>query len=127
MIKPELEALRPLAESGEYDVAPISMELLSDVRTPIETLRILLNVSRHCYLLESAGDNELTWSHWFFSVINTTESLHRIDLYAQDCLRVLISGKHTKARYNVRYEDLKRLGYRSLVHAYYDFDPGEKT
>ncbi len=71
-------------------------------------------------LLESPADNELSWSHWFFPVINTSDSLHEIDLYAQDCLRYLISGKHTKARFNVRYEDLKALGFRSLVHAYYE-------
>ena len=47
--------------------------------------------------------------------------LFRSDLYAQDCLRYLLSGKRTKARFNVRYEDLKALGYRSLVNAYYDF------
>ncbi len=72
-------------------------------------------------LLEGPDDNELTWSRWFFSVINTTESLREIDAYAQDCLRYLVSGTRTKARYNVRYENLKRLGYRSLVHAYYAF------
>jgi len=71
-------------------------------------------------LLESPRDNELSWSHWFFPVIDTPESLHAIDLYAQDCLRYLISGRHTKTRFNVRYEDLKALGYRSLVHAYYE-------
>ena len=71
-------------------------------------------------LLEAPTGSELSWSSWFFSVINTTESLHKIDRYAQDCLRYLISGKRTKARYNVRYEDLKDLGYRSLVHAYYE-------
>lgn len=74
-------------------------------------------------LLESAGDNELSWSHWFFPVINTAESLHVIDLYAQDCLRYLLSGKHTKTRFNVRYEDLKALGYRSLVNEYYSRIP----
>jgi hypothetical protein len=42
-----------------------------------------------------------------------------IDLYAQDLLRYLISDTHTKSRYNVRYEDLKAMGYRSLVHEYY--------
>lgn len=73
-------------------------------------------------LLECPTDHELSWSHWFFSVINTTDSLEVIDRYAQDCLRVLVSGKRTKARYNVRYEDLKALGYQSLVHAYYSFD-----
>lgn len=81
-------------------------------------------------LLESPSDNELTWSYWFFSVINTADSLREIDRYAQDCLRRLISGKRTKARYNVRYEELKKLGYRSLVHEYYAFpenrSPSEK-
>ena len=71
-------------------------------------------------LLESLRDNELSWSNWFFPVINTAESLHEIDLYAQDCIRYLVTGKHTKARFNVRYEDLKALGYRSLVHEYYE-------
>ncbi len=70
-------------------------------------------------LLESPRDNELSWSNWFFPVINTADSLHQIDLYAQDCLRYLMSGRHTKARYNIRYEDLKGLGYRSLVHEFY--------
>ena len=70
-------------------------------------------------LLEDSEDHELTWSRWFFPTITTTRSLHEIDLYAQDCLRFLIGGKHTKARYNVRYEDLKELGYLSLVHEYY--------
>ena len=72
-------------------------------------------------LLENSSDSDLTWSYWFFSVIDTADSLHEIDLYAQDCLRFLISGTRTKARFNVRYEDLKKLGYRSLVHAYYSF------
>lgn len=72
-------------------------------------------------LLEGPVNSELTWSCWFFSVINTVESLREIDRYAQDCLRRLLSGKNTKARYNVRYRDLKALGYRSLVNAYYSF------
>ena len=74
-------------------------------------------------LLESPEDNELSWSFWFFSVINTDRSLREIDRYAQDCIRYLISGKRNKARYNVRYEDMKRLGYQSLVHAYYNYPP----
>ena len=76
-------------------------------------------------LLEGPKDNELTWSFWFFPVINTSESLHVIDLYAQECVRYIISGKRTKARYNVRYEDMKKLGLRSLVHEFYEH--GEKN
>ncbi|MBO4770658.1 MAG: group II intron reverse transcriptase domain-containing protein [Clostridia bacterium] len=70
-------------------------------------------------LLESPRDNELSWSSWFFPVINTADSLHEIDLYAQDCIRYLISGRHTKSRFNVRYEHMKALGYRSLVNEFY--------
>ena len=70
-------------------------------------------------LLESPDDNELSWAKWYFPTINTDQSLHLIDSYAQECLRYLISGTRSKARFNVRYEDLKALGYRSLVHEYY--------
>ncbi len=70
-------------------------------------------------LLEVNEDSDLTWSLWFFPVITTDKSLHEIDLYAQELLRFLISGTHTKSRFNVRYEDLKVLGYRSLVNEYY--------
>ena len=73
-------------------------------------------------LLEANEDSDLTWSLWFFPVITTSKSLHEVDLYAQDLLRFLISGTHTKSRYNVRYEDLKRLGYKSLVNEYYAFE-----
>lgn len=72
-------------------------------------------------LLEANEDSDLTWSLWFFPVITTAESLHEVDLYAQDLLRFLISGTHTKSRFNVRYEDLKGLGYKSLVNEYYAF------
>lgn len=78
-------------------------------------------------LLESSMDNDLTWSYWYFPTINTTESLHVIDLYAQDCLRSLIAGTRSKSRFNVRYEDLKALGYLTLVNAYYDFPSSSKT
>ncbi|MBQ8922613.1 MAG: hypothetical protein IJ060_10740 [Oscillospiraceae bacterium] len=76
-------------------------------------------------LLEQSEDSDLTWSRWFFSVINTTDSLHEIDVYAQDCIRFLMTGTRTKARYSARYADMKRLGYRSLVHAYYAKRDGE--
>ena len=72
-------------------------------------------------LFENPADNELTWAYWFFPALTTDESLRQIDAYAQDCIRFLLTGTRTKARYNARYGDLKRLGYRSLVHEYYAF------
>ena len=78
-------------------------------------------------LLENARDHELTWSNWFFSMINTTSSLQEIDHYAQECIRYLLSDTHTKARFRVKYEEIKKLGYRNLVHAYYDYQRIEEN
>lgn len=70
-------------------------------------------------LFQAESEHELTWARWFFPLINTADSLHAIDLYAQSCIRHLATGKHTKAAYNFRYEDMKALGYVSLVNAYW--------
>jgi hypothetical protein len=74
-------------------------------------------------LLESPEDSELSWSRWFFPVINSDEGLHTVDRYAPQCIRYLISGKHNKSAFRVKYEDMKALGYRSLVHEFYRNDP----
>ena len=71
-------------------------------------------------LLDAPAGHELSWAGWFFPVITTADTLHAIDVYAQDCIRYLVSGTRTKRRFDVRYEDLKALGYRSLVHEYYE-------
>ena len=70
-------------------------------------------------LFETTAEHELTWARWYFPVITTPESLAVIDHYAQDCIRYLYTGRHTKAAYNCRYEDMKQLGYVSLVNRYY--------
>lgn len=62
---PTAETVREFARSGEYRVAPVCRELLADIRTPIEVLRILKKVSDHCYLLESAQDSE-QWGRYTF-------------------------------------------------------------
>ena len=52
--RPELSEIKELAATGNYKTVPVSCEILSDFTTPIETIRILKNISRHCYMLESA-------------------------------------------------------------------------
>ena len=37
---PDLSTLQKLQKEGIYRTAPVSMEILSDVKTPIEVLRI---------------------------------------------------------------------------------------
>ena len=70
-------------------------------------------------LLEQSQDHDLTWARWYFPTITTARSLHIIDRYAQSCIRYLATGKRTKSAYDFRYEDMKRLGYISLVNRYH--------
>lgn len=64
-ISPTLSEVRQIAATGNYNVLPVSMELLSDFITPIEAMRILQNVSTHCYMLESAQASEY-WGRYTF-------------------------------------------------------------
>ena len=57
-IFPTLEEVRTIAKENQYDVLPLSCEILSDFITPIEAMKILKNVSTHCYMLESAQAND---------------------------------------------------------------------
>ena len=64
-ITPVFQEAETLAATGRYDVIPVSCGILSDFITPIETVRILKNVSKHCYLLESAQESEV-WGRYTF-------------------------------------------------------------
>ena len=62
---PTFSTVKKIAASGEYKVLPVSTEILSDICTPIEAMKILKNVSTHCYMLESAQQNE-KWGRYTF-------------------------------------------------------------
>ena len=64
-IVPTLEKVKEIASTGGYRVLPVSCEILSDFTTPIEAMRILKQVSTHCYMLESAASHE-TWGRYTF-------------------------------------------------------------
>ena len=63
MIFPSLDRVKAIAPG--YDIVPVYMEILSDVRTPISVLNALKQVSSHTYLLESA-DNSNHWGRYSF-------------------------------------------------------------
>lgn len=62
---PTFDEIKKLAESGQYGRIPVRREILADRFTPIEVMRILRAASRHCYLLESAYQDE-TWGRYSF-------------------------------------------------------------
>ena len=49
----------------EYRTVPVSRTILSDRRTPVEVMRILRSVSRHCFILESLEDSK-RWGRYTF-------------------------------------------------------------
>jgi len=63
MYRPSLNEAKEIA--ADYKMIPISCEMFADIRTPIEVLKILKNVSRHCFLLESLESAE-TWGRYTF-------------------------------------------------------------
>ncbi|MCQ4636797.1 anthranilate synthase component I [Anaerovorax odorimutans] len=63
MYKPTLEEARNMA--GGYRCIPVSRKIFSDIATPIQVLRILKSVSRHCYMLESLEDAD-KWGRYTF-------------------------------------------------------------
>ena len=64
-VSPGLDEVKRIAAEGKYSVLPVSCEILSDICTPIEALKILKNVSTHCYMLESVAERE-KWGRYTF-------------------------------------------------------------
>jgi anthranilate synthase component 1 len=65
MAKPSLEEAEQIAKTGAYNVIPISLEMFSDLVTPIDVLKKLMAVSKHCFILESAEDTK-NWGRYTF-------------------------------------------------------------
>jgi len=63
MYRPSLNEAKEIAT--DYKMIPISREIFLDVRTPMEVLKILKNVSRHCFMLESLESAE-KWGRYTF-------------------------------------------------------------
>lgn len=57
MIYPSLEEVKKIIKNDDYKVFPISMELYADIKTPIETLKILKGISSNVFILESVDNS----------------------------------------------------------------------
>ena len=122
-------------KNGTVDVAPVSVKKLkAKMRRKTRALarwaackevdgeqaaKAFIRIF-HRKLFEQGSEHELNWTRWYFPLINTVDSLIELDAYRQHCIRYLVTGSNTKSAYRFRYEDIKRLGYVSLVHRYYE-------
>ncbi|MCL2071104.1 MAG: chorismate-binding protein, partial [Oscillospiraceae bacterium] len=63
MIKPTLQEAKTLAAG--YSIMPVAMEIFSDIRTPMEILKILKSQGENAYILESVENGE-SWGRYTF-------------------------------------------------------------
>ena len=76
MIKPSMEEARGYC--GDYQSIPISLELFSDIKTPIEVLKVLKGTGKMCYLLESVEGGE-KWGRYSFLGFDPTLTVSCLD------------------------------------------------
>ena len=84
------------------------------------TIKTMIKIFNRKFF-ESQNPNELTWSRWFFPIVNRSDGFKEIDNYLQQNLRYIATGHYSTNNYKIKYQDLKKLGYKSLVNEYYKF------
>ncbi len=102
MYFPTLKEARALAAS-DYREIPVTRELLSDFLTPIQALRILRAQDNHCFLLESAADQE-GWGRWSFLGFEPD-----LEITAKDGVVQLRDGAQRSSRIQPPGEVLRQL------------------
>lgn len=70
-------------------------------------------------------NGEMTWCLWYFPLITSDAQLKEIDEYAISCIRYLATGNYGKKNYNLRYHEIKQMGYKSLVNNFWKYKRGE--
>ena len=103
MYYPTLKEARTLAASGPYREIPVARELLSDFLTPIQALRILRARDNHCFLLESAADQE-GGGRWTFLGFEP-----ELEITAKDGVVQLRDGERTSSRIQRPGEALRQI------------------
>lgn len=88
---------------------------------PVEgTIRALIRCYNETFYGRSSG--ELSWGAWYFTTITTSKSLHEIDIYFQDWIRYVATGRHSKKNHAiVSYDLMRSCGYVPLVSEYFNF------
>ncbi|MBE6210402.1 MAG: RNA-directed DNA polymerase [Rikenellaceae bacterium] len=122
--------------NGDVDISPISLRklkarmrrksgaLLRWQRTknkPAEAAARAFVKRLNRKLYDTSDTHETNWSRWYFPLITTDKSLKEIDKYTQECIRHIISGRHSKSNYRYTYHQIKQLGYKSLVRNWWAY------
>lgn len=121
-------------ENGVIDISPVSKMKLKKkmrrkaralyrwkVKNKAENERAVAAFIKYFNkkLYQNPVNNEITWARWYFPIINTHKSLKELDEYMQQCIRYIATGKQNKSQYNFTYDEMKALGYVTLVNNFY--------
>ena len=94
----------------------------SNERTARAMIRFLNNKFYH-----NAIKGEITWCRWYFPLVTKDNKLKQIDEYAISNIRYLYTGRYGKSNYNLGYQEIKSMGYRSLVNSFWKYKKGRYT
>ena len=104
------------AYQGEYKVVPICRSIYADVRTPIEVLRIVKNISSHCYLLESMEDSQ-RWGRYTFIGYDPQMGLYCKDstVHIKTGAEVQIHTDHPEQLISQTWQIIRRRAFRTCL------------
>jgi anthranilate synthase component 1 len=72
MIKPTLQEAKKLSQG--HTIIPIALEIYSDIRTPMEVLKVLKSKGKNAYILESVESGE-SWGRYTFLGCNPSMTI----------------------------------------------------
>ncbi len=110
---PSLKEVKEIAQTGKYKRIPVCTELYADRFTPIEVMRTLRAASRHCYLLESAEDNQ-RWGRYSFLGYDPKLEL----TCSGGTLRIRSSGEEESKTEEICQADHPKEKIREILRAY---------
>jgi anthranilate synthase component 1 len=89
-VKPALEQAK--AYCDKYTLIPVAAEIFSDIRTPMEVLRILKNAGDNPFILESVENGE-TWGRYTFLGYNPCAVYNKANLGKRNLREIIGSYK----------------------------------
>ncbi len=84
----------------------------------------LIHAMNRKFYGHSGTDDDFNWSRWFFPCLTVDTGLRELDAYFLQYIRYAVTGRHYKGNFRIRYQTVKKWGYQSLVHAYYESRSG---
>ena len=84
--------------------------------------KLAFDYYKHLFFGDERTPSAKSWTVWTFATITTDKSLKIIDRRMQRFFRVILTKKRSDSCYRIKYSELKKRGYYSLVNLYHHRD-----